>query len=458
MNPFTIGGPASARRRQPSPALVIGIAIGLVAAACTAGSTPAPSATSATPTSQASGPGSSIDAAGASPVLGVIDTPESSADGASMESPSPVEPAGPTDQPEATPSPAPTRSPAPGWTKPVHVGPTVGTDGPFCDGLVAGIDTSSRDHVAVECDGKITYAMGIPGGPWTATTFAPPAHRVEYSPQLAFRGDLVYLAYTRIAVEDGGCGDNGLRDVGVYYRTRMQPNGAWSAPIRLGAVNDGIESFRVAGSTIYATVRNRTDGRRYFEVVRAGVTSRYRLPGAIGASSLRIGRDGKARIVYPAAKSLDYAVFDGTSLTTTVIPKTTSRSWMPQLVLGAGNDPEIAWLSMDTGGGCVTESEPTDGLYVGAKRAGTWTSVRISRDLGPASLQVDPATGRVLVLQAAYVGLVLHAQDVGGPWVTTFVRATPTGADQPQLRLDPTNGSMLAAWVAGDGVAVMTYR
>jgi hypothetical protein len=105
---------------------------------------------------------------------------------------------------------------------------------------------------------------------------------------------------------------------------------------------------------------------------------------------------------------------------------------MPQLVLGAGNDPEIAWLSMDTGGGCAAESQPTDGLYVGTKRGGTWTSVRISKDLGPASLQVDPATGESLVLQAAYVGLVLHARNVGGP-VTTLVRA-PTGADQPQLR------------------------
>jgi hypothetical protein len=455
MNPFTIGGQVAARHRKHSPVLVIGIAAGLIAAACAAGSTPAPSATVATPpsaSSAATSPASSVDAAIASPGLGVMETPEPSTVAVSVESPSP------TDQPEVTPSPKPTRSPAPGWTTPVHVGPTIGTDGPFCDGLVAGIDPQSRDHVAVECGGRITYAVASPGGSWTAATFAPPAHRVEYSPQLAFRGDLVYLAYTRIAVQDGGCGDNGLRDVGVYYRTRMQPSGAWSSPIRLGAVNDGIESFRVSGSTIYATVRNRTDGRRYFEIVRAGVTSRYRLPGAIGTSSLRIGSDGKARIVYPTATSLHYAVFDGKSLRWTAIPRTTSRSWMPQLALGAENDPQIAWLSMDRGGGCVVESEPTDGLYVGTEHAGIWTSVRISKDLGPASLQVDPATRRVLVLQAAAAGLSLHARRAGGPWVTTFVRATPTGADQPQLRLDPTNGSMLAAWVAGDGVTVMTYR
>src|SRR6185295_14402364 len=109
----------------------------------------------------------------------------------------------------------------------------------------------------------IRYFVKVPGGSWTATTFAHPAHRLDLDPQIAFRGDVVYVAYSRIALDDG-CGSDG-NDIGVYVRTRSQPSGSWSAPTRIGLPDDSLGSFRVDGGTVHATVRNEKDGRVYYE-------------------------------------------------------------------------------------------------------------------------------------------------------------------------------------------------
>ena len=251
---------STAARRTAVPAAVA-VVVALVVAACGSSSTPSPSASSvadALPSPSSSAP-PSVEAS-PSPTPTVETT-----------APSPIaeETASPSQSPVAeNESASPTPSLAPGWSQPVHVGPTVSANGPYCGELVGGIDSSHRDYLAFECTDRVYVSVGSPDGTWTSTSFAPPAHRIEQDPQLAFWGDRVYLAYSRIAVTDGGCGDNGLRDVGVYYRTRVMPSGTWSAPIRIGAINDGIEDLAVDGSTIFATVANRTDGRC------AGLTAR----------------------------------------------------------------------------------------------------------------------------------------------------------------------------------------
>ena len=453
MNPSKAGRTAQVRRSIQGPVSVLGIAVAAIAAACAGGSTPTPAATGTAPTevlaSASPSPSLSVEVS-APATVEPLQTPGASDETVSGES------ASPTGSPVANETPSPTPSPAAGWTTPVAVGPAIGANGPYCDGLITGIDSSSREHLAESCGGRITYAVASPGGSWATVSFAPPAHRIEMGPELAFRGNLVYLAYTRIAIVEGGCGDNGLRDVGVYYRTRQMPDGAWSAPIRLGAVDDGIESFRVAGSTIYATVANRTSGDHFFEVSKSGVTKRYRLADATGAASLRVGVDGKARIVYPSAKALRYAVFTGSGLTTTSIPKTTSRAGQPQLVLGSGDVAAVAWLSMDQGGGCAIGEEPSDGLYVGTEHGTSWTTLHLGKNLGAFSLQVDPTTGRIALLQAADAGFVLHTMDPGGPWVTSVVLPS-NDIGEPQLRLDPANGSLMVAWIGAAGTYVMRH-
>jgi hypothetical protein len=332
----------------------------------------------------------------------------------------------------------------------------VGANGPYCDELVGGIDSSHRDYVAFECDGHVYTAVGSPGGSWTTTSFAPPTDRVEYDPQLAFWGDRAYLAYSRIAPVEGGCGDNGLRDVGVYYRTRVMPSGTWSAPTRIGAVNDGIEDLAVDGSTLFATVANRTDGRRYLEVIHSGTTARYRLSGAVGPASLRVGEDGKARVAYAAAKNLDYAVLAGTTMTTTAISKTGDRSWDPNLVLGPGDQANVLWYSEDRGGGCVSDEETTDGLYLSTLQGGTWASSRITKDLDSASLQADPTTGRLYLIHMTRTDLELQTKDPGGSWTTSSVGSILVASGLSLLR-DPSTGLLLVDWIDDSGVEVTTH-
>ena len=172
---------------------------------------------------------------------------------------------------------------------------------------------------------------------------------------------------------------------------------------------------------------------------------------------MRVGLDGRARIVYPTAKSLRYAVFSGSGFTTTSIPKTSSRAGQAQLVLGPGDVPQVAWLSTDQGAGCATGVDPAEGLYVGTEHGTTWTSLRLATGVGPFSLQVDPATGRIVVLQWAGGRMVFHSKDPGRPWVTTVVRGNYQFSGTPQLRIDPATESLMVAWIGDDGANVMNH-
>jgi hypothetical protein len=430
----------------------VAVAVALVVTACSSSSTPAPSTSAGIDAVSSASPSAEPSVAVSASRTTAIAT------AAASSSPVADETANPTESPvtQSNPSAEPTPSLAPGWSQPVHIGPTASANGPYCDELVGGIDSSHRDHVAFECAGRVYVASSSPGGTWTTTSFAPPAHRIEQDPQLAFWGDRVYLAYSRIAVTDGGCGDDGLRDVGVYYRTRVMPSGTWSAPVRIGAINDGIEDLAVDGSTLFATVANRTDGRHYLEVVHGGTTARYRLNGAVGPASLRVGDDGKARVVYTAAKNLDYVVLAGTTLTTSAIPKTGDRSWAPELVLGPGDQPNVLWYSEDRGGGCAAGEDPTDGLYLSTLKGSAWTSSRITKDLDSASLQVDPSTGRLYLIRMVKTSLELQTKDPGGSWTTSVVGSVLVASGFGLLR-DPSTGLLLVDWIDDSGVEVMTH-
>ena len=209
----------------------------------------------------------------------------------------------------AAPTPEPIGPPADGWSRPIQVGAPG-----RCPTVSALIDATGRNHVAAGCDGGIRVFVESGAG-WDDTTFAPPSKRQENDPQLALDGDLLYLAYTRISVEEGGCGDFGLRDVGVYLRTKSLPNGEWSEPTQIGAVADHVQSLRVVDGTIHATVANEADGRRYYETQRGDQYRRYEILNAVGEVALRIGDDVRARVAYEAADAIWYGTFTAGNLT-----------------------------------------------------------------------------------------------------------------------------------------------
>ena len=355
-------------------------------------------------------------------------------------------------RPSATPK--PTVIPATSWTKPRQVG-TLKT----CTTISAGIDAASRYHVAAACDGNIHAYLSSDGRTWKASVFAHPPKRMDLDPQIAFWGDTVYVAFTRIRLVDGGCGDPGIRDVGVYYRSRTLPDGAWSEPVQIGTTADELDTFRVQDGTIHATVNGGTS----YETLAGTTFHRYPMPKSYGGTSLRVGSDGRARIAYNGLKGIKYGQFDGSAFSTSLLPGTNGRDESANLVLDANDKAHLVWTRVpfpDPGAGCAYEEPPPkdQGTYYATNASGTWVTQRITRAIGETSLQVDQKSGRIHVLVTDRK-VRYYTSSGNGAWTASTV---PTGpAWSPLLRLDPATGTLLVVYFGGPDQAriyAMTKR
>jgi hypothetical protein len=244
--------------------LVTGV-LAILVAACAGATSPSPAGT----------PNPSpivVDAPSASPVPSSQPQAEPSA---------PVTPADPSAKPEPTPTPAPLV-----WSKARTV---KGLQG--CSDVVATVDDGGTSHIAATCGsagGQVKYAASEDGLAWMVTSFKVPSGRFEQDPEIAFSGSTLYLAYTRVAPADAGCGDDGLDDVGVYVRSRSLPNGDWSDASKIGATSDHLRAFRVSGSVIHATVTNDKSQGTFYERVSGGAASRVRIGEQAGRPSASV--------------------------------------------------------------------------------------------------------------------------------------------------------------------------
>jgi hypothetical protein len=344
---------------------------------------------------------------------------------------------------DAARSPAGTRtvSLAASWTKPIRI---VAAD---CTSVAAGIDSTSRYHLVAGCGANVRYAVAASDGSWATTVFPHPPNRLEIDPKIAFRGNIVFVAYTRVA-PDEGCG-GGYSDVGVYYRWRTLPDGTWSAPTRIGLANDSLESFREAGGTIHATVSG-ADGRVYYETLMGTTYHRYLIPGAFagafGGAYLRVGSDGVARFAYATGDSIRYAVFTGSGFSTTQIVRTSFDAGNPVFVLDANDRPLLLWThNAAGGGGCATPGpSPDDGTYFARTSSGAWTSSRFTTRVGGTSLTLDETTGNVHALVASD-GLRYFVRSPSGTWTSaTLVTGQVLS---PSILLDPAAGTLLVVYI-----------
>lgn len=340
-------------------------------------------------------------------------------------------------------SPAGTRtvSLAASWTKPVRI---VAAD---CSSVAAGIDSTSRYHLVAGCGANVRYAVAASDGSWATTVFPNPPNRMEIDPKIAFRGNIVFVGYTRVA-PDEGCG-GGYSDVGVYYRWRTLPDGSWSAPIRIGLANDSLESFREAGGTIHATVSG-ADGRVYYETLMGTTYHRYLIPGAFGGAFggayLRVGSDGVARFAYATGDSIQYAVFTGSGFSTTRIVRSSFGAGNPVFVLDTHDRPFLLWThNAAGGGGCVTPGpSPDDGTYFARNTSGAWTSSRFTTRVGGTSLTLDETTGNVHALVASD-GLRYFVRSPSGTWTSATLVTGQVWS--PSILLDPNTGTLLVVYI-----------
>jgi hypothetical protein len=346
--------------------------------------------------------------------------------------------------PSSTPVTPPTPPNNAAWSKPRPVGTAAN-----CRSVTAGIDTGSRYHVAAECGGNIVYSASNRDGSWSSKVFAHPANRLDLDPQIAFNGQVVYVAFTRIN-PDGACGSLGV-DVGVYYR-QTRPDGSWTDEKRIGEAADGLDSFRVASGIIHAIVLGAgADPVMYYEIVDRASTHRYPISDGLGKMSLRIGTDGRARIAYYSPPGLRYAIFTGSGLSTFPITGTRGDDQLPALVLDNSNHAHLLWSRMPNLGGCaLPERTPEDGTYYATNATGKWVSSRITTNLGVTSLQVDEVTGRIHVLVAGS-GVRYYTKLPGGSWRGTKLSSASVPlqlSTSAAIRLDPATGRLLIVYLA----------
>ena len=323
------------------------------------------------------------------------------------------------------------------------------------------IDDRGRHHIAAWCDEKIRYVQYSPGAiDMPVDTFTPPRDRLDIGPQLARDGQDTVMAFSRLAVTEGGCGDDGLVDVGVYVRTRSDATGAWSKPVRLSEPDETLQSFRAVDGTLHATVAG-PDGRFY--VARTGDrTTRVRVPGA-DATSLRIGDDGRPRIAYTTGEvdPLRPRRRDEYPCRRRIHTTDGSYALGPALVLAPGDVPTIMWTQdLEAGsGGCASPDSPyDDGTYLATRRAGIWDVARISTSVGGTSLTLDPESGLWhAVIADPSTGNLRY---VTGRSVDDRLDGPIPGTDEAigaTIRVNPEDGSLVVVAVDGDqGIDVVT--
>jgi hypothetical protein len=322
-----------------------------------------------------------------------------------------------------------------GWSNPARLGSISG-----CSDVSAAIDADGRQHLVAECGTHVRYLTNVTGS-WTTTTFSHPADRFDLEPQIAIDGTTVYVAYTRAA--PATCG---LDHIGVYYRWRTLPSGAWSTTTRLGRSGDVLQSFRVVDDVFHATVMDATGAVQY-ETTVSGSLKRYRLPGATGTSSMRVGSDGAARIVYETDSLLRYAVFHGSGFDWSAIPATGPGDSRPLLVLDADNRAHVIWTHTGEEGCGAEDPGPLAGTYYATNRTGEWTAPaarRFTRNIGDASLTMDAVSGQVHVLIALETGVKYYTKTAAGRW--SGVTVSSHGATSATIRSDGEGRRLLAAY------------
>jgi hypothetical protein len=420
----------SHRARPFNPAVLARLGVAAIALLVVACQTPA----AAPPSSPSSPPVSAGNPSTppASPSLPVTPTPS-----ADPSSPAPT----PTPKP---PAPKPPVVKPVAWSKPVAV---KGLEG--CLSVVMAVDDLGATHLAATCgidSSEIRYAVSTDGTSWKTTTLAAPAGRQELEPQLAFSGSTLYLAYTRVAPTDGGCGDDGLADLGVHVRSRSLPGGPWSEPSQIGKAADHLQSLRVDGSVIHATVRNDKDRSTAYEVLTGGALARQVIGDATGGSSLRVGDDGKGRVAYETAKGISFGTVQNGRFVGARIPGSASGH-SPVLTLAGGNVAYVIWSRHYVDGGCIDGgSNPLDGTYIATNASGRWVTSRLTTMVGAASMTIDQVTGELQLVVSDMHRIVRFHKGSGGEWAKeTLTRRNPTSS---VIRQNPTNGNLVVAFIA----------
>jgi hypothetical protein len=322
---------------------------------------------------------------------------------------SPAPSADPSAEPSATPSPTPKPL---AWADPVAVDALA-----RCYSVVPTVDSQGGIHVAASCPDGLRYATTRDGSRWTSDRFRFPDGRDDIDPLVAVSGDTVVFAWTREAETEGGCGDDGLKDLGVYVRTRKLDQDAWSPAERIGAAGDHLQALRFVGSTLHAIVDSEDGTRIWYERVENGEATRFELsPGVSGTAALRIANNGQPHVILQSGGELHYAVLGGDAVYPLAISDT-KDGIDPTFVLGTDDTAYLLFSRNNVLGGCAEPDPlPTNGVYFSSNAGGAWKTTKLSDRVGNATLTVDPDTDEVHAVVGDFEKVEYLHKPAGGDW------------------------------------------
>lgn len=336
-----------------------------------------------------------------------------------------------------------------GWLEPVTVHDVQATD---CGGLTATYGPRADLILVMACNDDIHVTHGSPGEAWVTDVIEHPRGVVLRGPQVAVDGDRLTVAASAYVPEEGGCGDDGLRQTDVLIWSRDLPDGEWTGPVALGGPDGHLQSFRVVDGVIHATVGN-TDGVAYVRG-RTGSAQRTAIPEA-SETSLRVGSDGIARIAYTTTSGdLRLVAMRDRALA----PETIHRAQdgelggpiQPSLVLAGQNEPIVLWTLTWGISGCAEPDPPPEfGTYVYADVGGVATNERLSGSTDGASLTLDIPGGRAYVVIPEWVDddhrTNLYSRPIaGGDWSRVELEGDPFW---PIMRVEQATGAAVLAWL-----------
>lgn len=324
--------------------------------------------------------------------------------------------------------------------------------GDACESVDLLVDGSGGQHIVVECNGLIHYATSHGSTGWSTVVFSRANGVVDRNPQLAIDGDRLYAAYSQ-AVAQGGCGGEFFTEVGVYVRSRLLPNGAWSAATRIGPSGDQLDAFAAHAGTLVLAVTG-LDGASYLETASGGTLQRYKYAGF--QASVGVAPNGQVGLAYVTSSGgLHYATLSGGTLTSATvpgIPADVGTASGPQLAFDTSGNAHLAF-TFGSGAGCALRESSLYGTYYAVDAGGSWTDRRVSTLIGTASLALDPSSGRTDVLvdgstpTSMWGSVSLYSSIDGRTWARTILESQ--SVLDTALSLDPVTDKPVVAVVEG---------
>ncbi len=320
-------------------------------------------------------------------------------------------------------------------------------------GVAAVVDSTNHVHIAATGKGGVWYITDRGG--WTAHRILKnPVDSAYETPLIAIdEHDRVHIAATKWQ------GPDVPNNMGTFYVTdKGRTQGTFPAvATRIAAAGKSGTSLKVGNGHVYLTMEPAWCGLPdgcglndpvWFRTNASGHWVTTTLGIGYG-SSMRLATNGRARIVYATQNGLQYAVAATVAggFSTTKIPNTSGKDFLPVLSMDAQGHSAVAWTH-DTGSGRTARYS--------TRKSGSWsvpvTVASASNGFDAFSFDIDTLGRPHIVLANADNQMLRDKRLAGGAWTTVTI-AGPVSVNAVSVRR-AFSGIVVVAWATNTGIYV----